>query len=153
MKVIERTETGTTNQRDCLIKVSPGDGSVVVNSKTEWMFEKHIKAIVTEKIKELELEANIEVEENGAIDYVIIARLEAAAAQATMSDIPCKKTRRGKTAKDRPRRSRLYIPGNNPRFINNVEIYGSDYIILDLEDSVSMEQKHDARNLVKNALS
>ncbi len=50
------------------------------------------------------------------------------------------------------RRTRLYVPGNNPHLVENVGLYGADCVILDLEDSVPIEQKFDARILVKYAL-
>ena len=53
---------------------------------------------------------------------------------------------------DRPRRSLLYIPGNNPGMIQNCAIYGSDGVLLDLEDSISISEKDSARKLVKHAL-
>ena len=52
----------------------------------------------------------------------------------------------------RPRRSLLYIPGNNPGMIQNCAIYGSDGVLLDLEDSISISEKDSARKLVKHAL-
>ena len=54
---------------------------------------------------------------------------------------------------NRPRRSLLYIPGNNPGMIQNCAIYGSDGVLLDLEDSISMSEKDSARKLVRHALS
>ena len=50
------------------------------------------------------------------------------------------------------RRSRLFIPGNNPRMIQTAKVFAPDVIILDLEDSVASENKDEARVLVKNAL-
>lgn len=52
----------------------------------------------------------------------------------------------------RLRRTMLYVPGNNPGMILNVHIYGSDAIMFDLEDSVSLNEKDAARFLVYNAL-
>lgn len=52
----------------------------------------------------------------------------------------------------RLRRTMLFIPGNNPNMIQNAGILGADSIILDLEDSVSIEEKDAARDLVHNAL-
>ena len=152
MKVMEEAVAGTENKRDCLVRIKPGDGNIVVKSKTGWMFEEHIKEMVKKRLEEIGAEADVEIQENGALDYVILSRLEAALTKAIREEIPDKKARRGKTAKDRMRRSRLYVPGNNPRFINSVAVYGCDCTILDLEDSVIVEQKHDARYLVKNAL-
>ncbi len=50
------------------------------------------------------------------------------------------------------RRTRLYIPGNNPHLVENAGLYGADCVILDLEDSVPLDQKFDARILVKYSL-
>lgn len=152
MRIEGEFYAGRNEKRDCFIKVKEGDGKINVRSKTGELFREHIEDIISKRMEEIDITADVEIEENGALDYVIIARLESAIAKATMGDIPDKKIRRGKTAKDRVRRSRLYVPGNNPRFINSVAVYGSDCIILDLEDSVAFEHKHDARYLVKNAL-
>lgn len=50
------------------------------------------------------------------------------------------------------RRTMMYIPGNNPGMIKDGHIYGSDSIMFDLEDSVSLREKDAARFLVYNAL-
>ena len=49
-------------------------------------------------------------------------------------------------------RSLLFIPGNNPSMIQNADIFLSDGIVFDLEDSVDSNEKDNARNLVKNYL-
>lgn len=51
------------------------------------------------------------------------------------------------------RRSMLFVPGNNPGMIRDAHIYGSDSIMFDLEDSVSIHEKDAARFLVYNALT
>lgn len=52
----------------------------------------------------------------------------------------------------RLRRTMMFIPGNNPAMITDGHIYGSDSIMFDLEDSVSLKEKDSARFLVYNAL-
>jgi citrate lyase subunit beta/citryl-CoA lyase len=52
----------------------------------------------------------------------------------------------------RLRRSRIYLPGNRPRMIQKGPLLGADAVILDLEDSVSPDEKDAARFLVTNAL-
>ena len=52
----------------------------------------------------------------------------------------------------RPRRSLLYIPGNNPGMIQSCSIYGADGVLLDLEDSIALTEKDAARTLVRHAL-
>lgn len=49
-------------------------------------------------------------------------------------------------------RSFLFMPGNNPAMIFNSDVLGSDVIILDLEDSVSLSEKDSARILVREAV-
>lgn len=51
------------------------------------------------------------------------------------------------------RRTMLYVPGNNPGMIRDAYIYGSDCIMFDLEDSVSIMEKDSARTLVYEALT
>lgn len=51
------------------------------------------------------------------------------------------------------RRTMLYVPGNNPGMIKDAHIYGSDCIMFDLEDSVSVTEKDTARLLVYKALN
>ncbi len=50
------------------------------------------------------------------------------------------------------RRTMLFVPGNNPGMLADAHIYGSDSIMLDLEDSVTLAEKDAARMLVYNAL-
>jgi len=53
---------------------------------------------------------------------------------------------------ERLRRSRLFLPGNNPKIIQDGGVFEADSIILDLEDSVRLDSKDEARILVKWAL-
>ncbi len=55
--------------------------------------------------------------------------------------------------KNRLRRTMLYVPGNNPGMLRDAHIYGSDSLMFDLEDSVSLSEKDAARSLVYNALT
>ena len=52
----------------------------------------------------------------------------------------------------RLRRTMLFVPGNNPGMLRDAHIYGSDALMFDLEDSVSLREKDAARLLVYNAL-
>lgn len=47
----------------------------------------------------------------------------------------------------------MFVPGNNPGMIRDAHIYGSDCIMFDLEDSVSINEKDAARFLVYKALT
>lgn len=50
------------------------------------------------------------------------------------------------------RRSLLFMSGNNPSMLQNSDVFGSDAVIYDLEDAVSIQEKDSARLLVKNFL-
>lgn len=49
-------------------------------------------------------------------------------------------------------RSLLFVPGNNPGMVQNAGVFGSDAVILDLEDAVAPAEKDAARFLVAEAL-
>ncbi|MDL2209611.1 CoA ester lyase [Desulfovibrio sp. OttesenSCG-928-O18] len=50
------------------------------------------------------------------------------------------------------RRTMLFMPGINPGNILNADVFGSDSIILDLEDAITYAEKDSARILTRNAL-
>jgi citrate lyase subunit beta / citryl-CoA lyase len=50
------------------------------------------------------------------------------------------------------RRSLLFIPGNNPGMIQSADVFNADGVIIDLEDSVSIDEKDSARILLKEAM-
>jgi len=50
-------------------------------------------------------------------------------------------------------RSYLFIPGNTPSMIQNLDVFESDVVIIDLEDSVTSYDKDAARTLIKNFLN
>lgn len=100
--------------------------------------------------------AIVTIEDQGALDFVIAARLEAAISQVIQTEkeylLPLDQENMIPTRHDRLRRSRLYLPGNAPKLMINAGIYSADGIILDLEDSVAPNKKNEARFLVRNAL-
>lgn len=104
-------------------------------------------------------DARVAIHDEGALPFVIAARIEAAVKRAGLVDA-------GKNAgttlqkfalpaqspRDRLRRSRLYLPGSEPKYFINAALHGPDAVILDLEDSVHRGEKNAARILVRNAL-
>src|SRR6184192_2766214 len=52
----------------------------------------------------------------------------------------------------RPLRSLLFAPGNRPRMVAKVATFGSDAVILDLEDAVPLAEKEATRAIVRAAL-
>jgi citrate lyase subunit beta / citryl-CoA lyase len=53
----------------------------------------------------------------------------------------------------KPIRTMLFIPGSKPKWFNNIAMCQSDTIILDLEDSVPINLKGDARRNVSKAIT
>lgn len=49
-------------------------------------------------------------------------------------------------------RSLIFVPGNNPRFLEKAKKIQADIVCFDLEDSVPDDQKINARKLIKSAL-
>lgn len=49
-------------------------------------------------------------------------------------------------------RSLLFVPGNNQRFLEKAKTLSTDVVCFDLEDSVPLEEKKSARNIIKGAL-
>ena len=45
-------------------------------------------------------------------------------------------------------RSYLFIPANEPRMLQNAEVFEADALILDLEDAIHIDEKDEARRLV-----
>jgi len=100
--------------------------------------------------------ALVQIHDEGALPFVISARIEAAVRRAGLGQgtrvLPDQVDLPGPSARDRMRRSRLYVPGSEPKYFINAALHGADGIILDLEDSVHPAEKDAARLLVRNAL-
>ncbi|MCD6411326.1 MAG: citrate lyase ACP, partial [Thermoplasmata archaeon] len=150
---MKEIKVGTENERDCLVILKENDElEINVDTKVE-VCRDDILSLVEDRIRAYDIDKiKVQVKENGALDYVIKARLDFALYRFTGKKVKEEAFKREATDKKRPRRSRLYVPGNNPRLLMNAGIFESDCIILDLEDSVPLDQKDSARFLVKEAL-
>lgn len=100
--------------------------------------------------------ARVTIQDEGALPFVISARIEAAARRAGFGNgtrvLPEQVALPTASTRDRLRRSRLYVPGSEPKYFINAALHGADAVILDLEDSVHPTEKDAARLLVRNAL-
>jgi citrate lyase subunit beta/citryl-CoA lyase len=151
---------GPRIRSDCLVNLaltSAGGLEIEIESKVGALFGDSIRSLAEEIFAHFEIEhAKVLIDDSGSLPFVLAARLEAAikACVQTVKEywpeqIPENCTA---TAKDRYRRSRLYLPGNTPKLMLNAGIHKPDGIILDLEDSVAPAKKDEARLLVRNAL-
>ena len=160
--------TGETGRRgpdvrsDCWIAVDLKDHGGIqleLESKVEALFGTSIREGVLQTLSAFHIQdAEVRIEDQGALPWVIQARLEAALRRCGKK--PPEDTRPEArphsrpegTSKGRLRRSRLYLPGNEPKFAVNAGLHGPDGVILDLEDSVHHAEKDAARFVVRNAL-
>jgi citrate lyase subunit beta/citryl-CoA lyase len=100
--------------------------------------------------------ARVEIHDEGAVPFVISARIEAAAHRAGLGKdkrvLPNRIATSKPSPRDRLRRSLLYLPGSKPEYFTSAASQGADAVIFDLEDSVQPTEKDAARLLVRNAL-
>jgi len=153
--------SGDDVRSDCRVTLSLRDhGGIEVDlaSKVALYYGAHLETQTREVLASLGVsDARVAITDAGALPFTVGARVEAAAraAGAVPADVPpCERLvpPRTGTPRDRLRRSRLYLPGNEPKFFVNAGLYHPDAVILDLEDSVHADAKLDARVLVRNAL-
>jgi citrate lyase subunit beta/citryl-CoA lyase len=161
----EKTSTASAGRKgdgvrsDLYVAVSIGGSGGIelkLDSKVGLFYGKSIRKSVEAVCAAMGVaNARFEIVDTGGLPYVITSRVETALrrAGATGKALPERTiSRNGPTARDKLRRSRLYLPGNEPKFAISAGIHNPDGIILDLEDSVHPEEKDAARVLVRNAL-
>ena len=134
-----------------------GGIEIDVRSRVDLYYGGQIRQQVRDVLQALDVEhAHVAVTDEGALPFVIAARIEAAVRRAGLGNgkpaLPEAVALPEPSAKDRLRRSRLYLPGNEPKYFVNAALHAPDAIILDLEDSVHYAEKDTARLLVRNAL-
>ncbi|AOR58991.1 citrate lyase acyl carrier protein [Pectobacterium parmentieri] len=86
MKIVKESLAGTFESSDLLVKVAPADGklTVVINSEVIKQFGHQIKQVVNDTLKALDIqEGTIIVDDKGALDCVIRARVQSAVLRAT----------------------------------------------------------------------
>jgi citrate lyase subunit beta/citryl-CoA lyase len=156
----EAGNRGEAIRSDCWVGLrltSSGGIDLKLNSKVEVLYGDSIRALIHEMVQFFEIEhASLEVEDSGALPYVLMARLEAAVRRQGQDKgkryLPPWQYDVAPGSRDRFRRSRLYLPGDQPKLLINAAIHKGDGLILDLEDSVAPPHKDAARILVRNAL-
>lgn len=93
MEIKETASAGTIDKCDCLVTVSKGEGDIKINlsSKVLYQYGDSIRNIILQTLKKLHInDITVNVEDMGAFEYVIVARLEAAIyrSQKQMDQIP-----------------------------------------------------------------
>jgi citrate lyase subunit beta/citryl-CoA lyase len=134
-----------------------GGIEIELRSRVALYYGDNIRQQVRDVLHTLGVEhAFVSMADEGALPFVIAARVEAAVRRAGLgnqkSAVPDALPVPAASARERLRRSRLYLPGNEPKYFVNAGLHGPDAVILDLEDSVHHSEKDAARLLVRNAL-
>ena len=152
---------GPNVRSDCWVKIMPTNSGGIqfgMISKVKVLYGKSIEELVRDGLYFFEVEnAVVELEDNGALPFVIMARIETAIRRLKLDQgrewLPeFRHCCQYETSRERFRRSRLYLPGNESKFMLNAGLHKPDGLILDLEDSVAPAEKDAAQLLVRNAL-
>ncbi len=152
---------GPKVRSDCYIEIATkrlGGIKLDLKSKVDVMYGESIRSTILDMCKFFDLKhAHIFVEDYGALPSTLMARFELAVRRLNKNNkkeyLPhFNKKNKYQTSKDILRRSRLYLPGNEPKFYPNAGLHKPDCVILDLEDSVAPAEKDAAQLIVRNSL-
>jgi len=160
MQIAQAGNKGKKIRSDCFIELeikTSGGIQLEMNSKVEIMYGKANRQLILDILAFFEIEhARIQFVDSGALPFVIAARIEAAIKKLIDSEkeflLEILDENKQASLKEQHRFSRLYLPGNSPSLMLNAGIHSPDGLILDLEDAVAPDKKHEARFLVRNAL-
>lgn len=151
---------GEKIRSDCQVTYTPSHHSlqIEIKSMVDVLFGSSLKKLVQESLATLGITTGeFVLNDFGALPWVVQARIETVIKRA-FPDLQPQVLPEMKphclygTTRDHFRRSRLYLPGNQPKLMVNAGIHQPDAIILDLEDAVPPGEKDAARFLVRNAL-
>ncbi len=145
---------GPKVKSDCQVTYSSSKDGISVDVETPNDKSALVSAVLEAAVRLGVDTGKVEIIDCGAEPWVAAARFEASLRKVLEEDFPILPSRGNYTSsgEDRPRRSRLYAPGNMPRFIAKAALSRADGVILDLEDSVAPGRKLEARILVSYAL-
>ncbi len=149
--------TGPKVRSDLNVAYEPAKEAlaIAVSSKVDYLYGQAIREAVERVCDAFSVTTGrVTISDAGALEWVILARVETCLRRAGFTGEPVLPTAVGvpATSRERLRRSRLYLPGNQPKLVLSAGLYGADGLILDLEDSVPPAEKDSARVLVRNAL-
>jgi citrate lyase subunit beta/citryl-CoA lyase len=160
IRIGEAGHCGPEIRSDLYVRIKPRDSGglqIELESRVNAYYGDSIRKQAEEVLEALGVrDAQVLMRDEGALPFVIAARIEAAVRRAGLGEgtrvLPDRVDLPAASDRDRIRRSRLYLPGSEPKYFINAALHGPDAIILDLEDSVHTAEKDAARLLVRNAL-
>jgi citrate lyase subunit beta/citryl-CoA lyase len=150
---------GVGVRSDAWVQVERAHGmpKAMLSSRVEALYGDSIRDLIASTLETLGAQdLSLTMEDSGALPFVLMARIEASVRRLRPDTGAALPPRHPSSlvgsSKQRTRHTRLYLPGNTPRFFINAGLYKSDAVILDLEDSVAPDEKDAARVMVRNAL-
>lgn len=167
LHVGEAGRMGKDVRSDLHVRFEPRESGIEIEliSRVSLYYGENIRQQTAEVLAALGVNSGkLTITDEGALPFVIAARIEAAVRRSgfvVSQNLPkegrygAPRTRISKpehSAQDRMRRSRLYLPGAEPKYFVSAGLHQPDAIILDLEDSVHPAEKDASRLLVRNAL-
>src|SRR6201997_4805652 len=160
IRIGEAGHSGPEIRSDLYVRIEPRDSGglhIELQSRVEAYYGDSIRKQAEEVLEALGVRnAQVLIRDEGALPFVIAARIEAAVRRAGLGEgtrvLPDRVDLPAASERERLRRSRLYLPGSEPKYFINAALHGPDSVILDLEDSVHPNEKDATRVLVRNAL-
>jgi len=151
---------GKDIRSDLHVAIEPRDSGgieIALESRVAFCYGDSILEQTRGVLEALEVkDAKVAIHDEGALPFVISARIETAVKRAGLGigkrTLPPAVPPPEPSLRDHLRRSRLYLPGAEPKYFINAALHSPDAIILDLEDSVHHAEKDAARILVRNTL-
>ncbi len=162
---------GSRAKSDCSVTYERNGAplTATVSSSVGSLFGKAIAAAALRVAAEFGvMTGSFTIDDDGALDDTVAARAEASLrlagfsripeavpAQAPLADAPAAArpaNARAASPRGRPRRARLYLPGDQPHLAVNAGLFGADCLVFDLEDAVVAECKFETRILVRRVL-
>jgi citrate lyase subunit beta/citryl-CoA lyase len=151
---------GDEIRSDCQVELTITTSAginLTINSRVERIYGDQMRSLIMNIMDHFGIKnANIKLEDSGAVEFVIAARMEAAIRMVMDTEreylLPAIPESLNPSVYEKFRFTRLYLPGNTPKLMLNAALHQPDGLILDLEDSVAPQKKHEARFLVRNAL-
>lgn len=139
---------------DCLVRLTLDSlGAFALRSPVAAMYGQRIRDVAQQTLAALGVpDASLDIEDSGALDHVLAARIEAALARAGVSIEDEVRQPSPPPALSALVVSRLYLPGDTPKLFPNAKLFGADALIFDLEDAVAPQDKDQALILVRRTL-
>ena len=147
-KVARSAEAGNWGKdirSDLHVALEPRDNGgmeITLESRVAPYYRDSIVAQTKQVLESLGLKhARAAIHDEGALPFVISARIETAVKRAGLptprKGLPEQFPLPPPSARDRLRRSRLYLPGTEPKYFINAGLHGPDAIILDLAKGIA----------------